>query len=233
MGNIGKLIFNAVKKSYAITTDGVSRMPKGLKFDMKNPYILEALPENKIDEFVKFDGQDLKTVCDILDNPQIRKGFDNGELQALYKKAFPYGGRPSPCVNEEGFVYMHQMPGDIGEQFDAHGIAKFTIYDQLKFLNNLLTKGIDKNRRFYSAPLAVPAEKAASLGPATGTAGGHAYYDGSFIIVADKGKSLVDDGIKHVIVNDAYYNIISDLRRKFPDVNFVRADEAVEYFSRL
>lgn len=232
MGNLGTVIFNAVKKGFPLAHNGKTTMPGNLKFSLKNPYILEALPENKIDEFIKFDGQDLKTVCNLLDNPKIRKGFDNGELQALYKKAFPYG-KPSPCVNEEGFVYMHQMPGDIGEQFDAHGIAKFTIYDQLKFLNNLLTKGIDKNRRFYSAPLVVPAEKAASLGPATGTAGGHAYYDGSFIIVADKGKSLVDDGIKHVIVNDAYYNIISDLRRKFPDVNFVRADEAVEYFSRL
>ena len=226
MGNIGKLIFNAVKKSYAITTDGVSRMPKGLKFDMKNPYILEALPENKIDEFVKFDGQDLKTVCDILDNPQIRKGFDEGELKALYKKAFPYKVPADP--NCDAMVYLCSLPESIGSKFDAHGLAKLGVTDQLKQLNNLLTNGIDKTRTFYTAPLVAPKGVGAGLGTA-----GSAYRDGSFIIVADKGKSLVDDGIKHVIVNDAYYNIIDDLRRKFTDINFVRADKAAEYFTRL
>ncbi len=230
MVNLGKIIFNAVKKSYALSADGVSKMPKGTKFDLKNPYILEALPEQKIDEFVKFDGKDLKTVCEALDNGQIRKGFDSGELQALYKKAFP-NGKPSPCVNDEGFAYMHLIPGRIGEQFDAHGIAKSSIYDQLVQLNNLLTKGIDKTKNFYTAPLALPAEKAAGAGPGLGAS--TAYKDGSFVIVADKGKKLLDDGIKHVIVNDAYYNILPDLQRKFPDVNFVRADEVVEYFSRL
>lgn len=85
MGNIGTVIFNAVKKSFPLAQNGKTLMPHNLKFSLKNPYILEALPENKIDEFVKFDGQDLKTVCNLLDNPQIRKGFDNGEFQALQK----------------------------------------------------------------------------------------------------------------------------------------------------
>lgn len=227
MGNLGKIIFNAVKKSYAVSADGVSKMPKGTKFDLKNPYILEALPEQKIDEFVKFDGKDLTTVCEILDNRQIRKGFDSGELQALYKKAFPNIKVPADA-NCDAMVYLGSLPERIGSKFDAHGLAKESVPAQLKQLNNLLTNGIDKTRTFCTAPLVAPKGVGAGLGT-----GGSAYRDGSFIIVADKGKSLVDDGIKHVIVNDAYYKIIDDLKRKFPDVNFVRADEAVEYFSKL
>ena len=227
MGNLGKIIFNAVKKSYAVSADGVSKMPKGTKFDLKNPYILEALPEQKIDEFVKFDGKDLKTVCEALDNGQIRKGFDSGELQALYKKAFSNIKVPTD-VNCDAMVYLGSLPESIGSKFDAHGLAKMSVTDQLKQLNNLLANGIDKTITFCTAPLV--ATKGAGSGLGTS---GSAYRDGSFILVGDKGKKLVDDGIKHVIVNDAYYNILSDLQRRFPDVNFVKANEAAEYFSKL
>ena len=226
MGNLGTVIFNSVKKSYALTTGGVSKMPKGIKFDMKNPYILEVLPENKVDEFVKFDGQDLKNVCTALDNPQPKKGFDSGELQALYKKAFP--NKIPTAVNCDAYVFLNYMPENIGSKFDAHGLAKMGVTDQLKQLNNILTNGIDNTRTFCTAPLVAPQGVGSGLGTS-----GSAYRDGSFILISDKGKNLVDDGIKHVIVNDAYYNIVSDLQRKFPDVNFVRADEAVEYFSKL
>ncbi len=227
MGNLGKIIFNAVKKSYAVSADGVSKMPKGTKFDLKNPYILEALPEQKIDEFVKFDGKDLKTVCEALDNGQIRKGFDSGELQALYKKAFSNIKVPTD-VNCDAMVYLGSLPESIGSKFDAHGLAKMSVTDQLKQLNNLLANGIDKTRTFCTAPLVATKGVGSGLGTS-----GSAYRDGSFILVGDKGKKLVDDGIKHVIVNDAYYNILSDLQRRFPDVNFVKANEAAEYFSKL
>lgn len=225
IGKIGSKIFNAVKNSYPISANGVSKMPEKLKFDMKNPYILEALPENQADEFVKFDGQDLKAVCNKLD--EVRKGFDEGELKALYKKAFP-NIKPPTDVNCDAMVYLNDLPENIGAKFDAKGIAKISVTDQLRQLNDLLTRGIDPSRPFYTAPLVVPK----GMGVAYGTPGG-AYRDGSFIIVGEKSKLITESGIKHVIVNDAYYNIVSDLQRKFPDVNFVRADKAVEYFKKL
>ena len=101
--------------------------------------------------------------------------------------------------------------------------------DQLRQLNGLLTKGIDKSRNFYTAPLAGKA----GVGAGLGTGGGHAYRDGSFIITAGKDKSLISDGIENVIVNDAYYPIINDLRLKFPKINFVKAEDAVQYFTNL
>lgn len=222
---LGSVIFNAVKKSYPLSSNGVSRMPKGLKFDLKNPYILEALPEGDIAKFSKYDGGDLKEVCNILD--KAKKGFDNGELKALYKKAFPNIKVPND-VNTDAMIYLNELPVEIGSKFDAHGIAKISVTDHLTQLNKLLTEGINPARPFHTAPLVAPKRLGAGIGTS-----GSAYRDGSFILVGDKGKLIEDSGIKHVIVNDAYYNIISDLQRKFPDVNFVRADNAVNYFSKL
>lgn len=222
---LGSVIFNAVKKSYPLSSNGVSRMPKGLKFDLKNPYILEVLPEGDIAQFAKYDGNDLKAVCNILDN--TKKGFDGGELKALYKKAFPNIKVPTD-VNTDAMIYLNELSESVGSKFDAHGIAKISVTDHLKQLNRLLTEGIDSSRDFYTAPLVAPK----GVGSGFGTAGS-AYRDGSFILVGEKGKLIADSGIKHVIVNDAYYSIIDDLQRKFPDVNFVRADRAVEYFNKL
>lgn len=222
---IGSVIFNAVKKAYPLGADGVSKLPKNLKFDLKNPYILEALPEADIAKFSKYDGSDLKGVCNILD--KAKKGFDNGELKTLYKKAFPNGKVPTDC-NLDAYVYVAMLPENIGSKFDAHGIAKISVTDHLKQLNRLLTGGIDNTKPFYTAPLVAPKGVGAGIGTS-----GSAYRDGSFILVGDKGKLIEDSGIKHVIVNDAYYNIISDLQRKFPDVNFIRADNALDYFSKL
>ena len=113
---IGSVIFNAVKKSYPLGADGVSKLPKNLKFDLKNPYILEALPDGDIAKFSKYDGGDLKEVCNILD--KAKKGFDNGELKALYKKAFPNGKVPTDC-NLDAYVYVAMLPENIGSKFDT------------------------------------------------------------------------------------------------------------------
>ena len=159
-------------------------------------------------------------------------GFTKEELQKLCHKAF--NGNKVPCsVNLDAFVYLNDLNPQIASRFDAHGLAKTGVSNQLSQLNNLLTKGIDKNRGFFTAPLATAADDAAGIGAGLGTAGGHAYRDGSFIIVSGKDKFLKSDGIKYVIVNDAYYNIIDDLSKRFPNQQFIRADEAADFFNAL
>lgn len=162
---------------------------------------------------------------------QTDSGFSQNEIKNLYQKAFN-GVKVPSGVNYDAFVYLNNLKPEIASKFDAHGLAKIGVADQLVQLNNLLSKGIDKKRPFYTAPLAV-AKDAAGIGSGLGTAGGHAYRDGSFIIVSAKNKSLRDDGIKYVIVNDAYYNIIDDLAKKFPAQKFIRADEAVDFFNAM
>lgn len=239
---LGSAILNAAKKAYPILTNGETAINKKIIFSTKNPYILEVLPENKITELAKLEGKKLDTVCRILDaedscrilnryygiiNSSKKGGFSEKELKLLYKKAFPKTKVPWD-INNDAMIYLARLSESIGSKFDAHGLAKISVTDQLQQLNRLLTNGIDKNRIFYTAPLVSPK----GAGAALGTAGG-AYRDGSFILVSDKSKFLAEDGIKHVIVNDAYYSIIGDLQKKFPNVNFVRADKAVEYFSKL
>ena len=229
---IANKIYNAVKKSCPISVNGTTIVPPELKFDVSNPYILEALADEKTAQYLRYNGENLMRVCKLLDKTKICKGFSKPELKDLYKKAFPDYKVPSG-VNCDAMVYLNSLPDEIGKQYDAHGLSKSSIPDQLEQLNELLTNGIDKTGKFYTAPLAVPVEEAAGAGTGLGTSGGCAVRDASFIITGDKSKSLKDDGIKHVIVNDAYYSIIADLREKFPDIGFVRADRAVEYFSKL
>ena len=228
---IANKIYNAVKKSYPVSVNGSAIVPPELKFDITNPYILETLADEKIAQYLRYNGENLKRACKLIDK-NSNNGFSEFELKDLYKKAFPNIKVPSD-INCDAMVYLNSLPDEIGKLYDAHGLAKSSVPDQLKQLNELLTKGIDKTKNFYTAPLSVPKEDVRLLGPALGTGGGCALRDGSFIIVGDKSKLLVDSGIKHVIVNDAYYNIIEDLRRKFPEVNFVKAENAVEYFSKL
>ena len=238
---LGTKLYNHAKRAYPILADGTAIIPPKIKFSLKNPYILETIPDKKLEELKLFEGKKLKTVCRILDNDNYiqilnrykklcsqSKGFSEAELQILYKKAFPNIKVPTD-INYDAFIFLNNLPSNIGSKFDAHGLAKFSVTDQLKQLNTLLTKGINKNKPFYTAPLSTRSD----VGAGIGTGGGHAYRDGSFIIVGDKSKLISENGIKHVIVNDAYYNIIDDLKQKFPNINFVRADKAVEYFSKL
>lgn len=161
--------------------------------------------------------------------PGANIGIAENEMQSLYLKAFN-GIKVPMNANDEAFLYLNRLDKEIASQFDAHGLAKINVPDQLKQLNNLLTKGIDKSRNFYTAPLAT---KTTGVGAGLGTGGGHAYRDGSFIIVSGKNKTIAKDGIDYVIVNDAYYNIIDDLAKKFPQQKFVRADEATGFFNKM
>lgn len=248
---VGQKVLKAFGESHCLNLSGVPIKPVKALFEFKNPHILEVLPDHlctpaSVEKLKMLDGKPIGGVVKFLDKfgqseddfvtainkffrNKLPKGFSESEFQVLYKKAFPNIKVPSGA-NEDAFLYLNRLSRETGSQFDAHGIAKLSVGEQLKQLNELLSKGIDKNRAFYTAPLEA---KTAGLGAGLGTAGGHAYRDGSFIVVSGKNKTLTEHGIEHVIVNDAYYNIVDDLARKFPDVNFVKADIAAEYFENL
>lgn len=109
-----------------------------------------------------------------------------------------------------------------GKNFDAHGIEKGRFTEQLEQLNKLLSQGIDKTKPFYTAPLDLPSDLKAALGPALGTSSGCAYNTGGFMIVAQKGEKLIDSGIKYVIVNKSFYSIFEDLQRLYPQQTFIK-----------
>lgn len=243
---LGKLISSAAQKARPITSNGKQLVKFGERFSLKNPYILEVIPENRMPELILFEGKKLSTVCRVLDSPYYGKivnlykalgsrttnGFTPQELNNLIAKAC-LKGKHSLNSNLDAMVHLNKLDGTIAQHFDAHGIAKVSNAEQLKQLNELLSKGIDKTKPFYTAPLDIPDKLRRGVGAALGTSSGCAYRDGSFIIVSGKGKNLINNGIEHVIVNDVYYGIIDDLIAKFPNVNFIKAENAAKYFNKM
>lgn len=99
---LGMKIFNAVKRSLPIGLDGTVKMAKNTKFSLRNPFILDAVPENAVKNLSVFEGKKLKTVCRVLDSENSAaimtryqrfcsrgaKGFSEMELQNYIEKLF-------------------------------------------------------------------------------------------------------------------------------------------------
>jgi hypothetical protein len=102
---------------------------------------------------------------------------------------------------------------DIGSQYDSHGIAKS---NPLGALLNILENGIDRSRRFDTAPLVPQSGSGAGLG----TAGG-AYKDGPFILLSKPGQTIMDGGVATVLVSDPVAGTIPALQARFPNVQFI------------
>ena len=113
---LGTKLYNHAKRAYPILADGTAIIPPQIKFSLKNPYILETIPDKKLEELKLFEGKKLKTVCRILDNDNYTqilnrykklcsqsKGFSEAELQILYKKAFPNIKVPTD-INYDAFI---------------------------------------------------------------------------------------------------------------------------------
>ena len=120
-------------------------------------------------------------------------------------------------VDPETNIPFELVPGEIGSKFDAHGIAKS---DQLEKLLQLLTKGIDDSKPFYTAPFEIPNDVKALMGPALGTGGGTAYKDGLAVVTSGYNEELIKSSIKYVFINDVYKKLVEPLSKKFPQYNF-------------
>ena len=81
----------------------------------------------------------------------------------------------------------------------------------------LLTGGIDPNRTFYYDSLTA---NTGNRGSGTGTAGGHAYRNGPFIITFREGlqgQPTAAD-ITGVLVNPAHSELVAPLQQMFPNL---------------
>jgi len=120
-------------------------------------------------------------------------------------------------INPETYKPFPEVDGKIGKYYDAHGIAKL---DQLNSLLKILKFGIKKDKTFYTAPFKVENKNKAAMGAAIGTSGGEAYKEGIATITSGFKKTLLDDGIEHVFINDAYKDIKESLEKHFPQYKF-------------
>ena len=109
---------------------------------------------------------------------------------------------------------------DVAQQFQAHGMAKAaTLGQAYDDLTGILSNGLDPTRgggRLDTAPL----HNRPGGGLVGATAGGHAYRDGAFIIVARPGTTEIRGpaDIGGVLVNDAVAGtgVVEALQRQFP-----------------
>lgn len=113
----------------------------------------------------------------------------------------------------DSFEYLAQTIPVGGEGYSAHGMGKSSFGTSLVDLFNLFRNGIDSSRgggQLYTAPLVT---KESGIGVGTGTAGGNAYADGAFVLVAKKGvdniKNIEDIG--GILVNSGLTDINADI----------------------
>lgn len=104
----------------------------------------------------------------------------------------------------------------IGEQYDAHGIARGTLMDQLVSLDNLLTNGISGDRTLHTAYLRGRAESQIQE---------HLYDMGGFIIIGPAGGKIHKDGIAAVLYNEHFAPARPILQARFPRVKFISAND--------
>lgn len=121
-------------------------------------------------------------------------------------------------------LMVEKIDVEVGKRFDAHGIAKKTATEQLETLLSILDNGIDPKRPFHTAPLA--ADPTAQGALAVGLGAAEAYRNGSFIILGNIDTPISKGGVKYVLVNDIYYDAIPKLKKAYPSVEFIKANEA-------
>lgn len=124
-----------------------------------------------------------------------------------------------------GKSFYELVSGDVGRNFNGHGIAKG---NRLNNLLNLLEKGIDKGKEFSTAPFELRTEERAG-GSVAGTAGGTCYKDGIAVVTSGYRQSLQEHGIKHVFINDVYAEMKEPLKKLFPqyEIHLLSEQKAV------
>lgn len=114
--------------------------------------------------------------------------------------------------NIDGTTY-EKVSGDVGRDYDAHGIAKS---DQLTQLLRLLEQGVDPNRTLHTAPFELRDKEREGAGGTT--TGGTAYKDGIAVFTSGYRQKITEYGIQHVFLNDVYARLREPLQSLFPDV---------------
>lgn len=118
---------------------------------------------------------------------------------------------------------IDQIPIDVGEKYDAHGIAGKTGAPS-QDLDMLLKNGIDENRILYTKGLDNNPEAGGGLGA------DRPFCEGDLIVVSDRNEKLANGGIKHVLVGETYLKCFDLLRNRYPEVTFIPWHEAPDYF---
>lgn len=240
MMEIGKGLTEGLKEDFARK---IEQYANEIKSGKSREYVLGNLPEKwkkAVEDKLAEDGgfEKVDDLENIISNIQskIRDDFENLNIDEIKEQiklrhdlvAWKNRGRLSDELFSAGkgntyedengnFFAWESVNGEIGKNFDAHGLSKL---DQLSSLLSLLDNGIDKSRDFYTAPFELPESDKAGAGAAIGTGDGTAYKDGIAVVVSGFKENLKESGIKHVFVNDVFKEIKEALSKAYPQYNF-------------
>ena len=100
--------------------------------------------------------------------------------------------------------------------YSAHGMSKGSDADMLATLRTILRYGTDPKRNFFTAPVAKMDPR---LHSAMGTASGHAYSDGPFMLLTKNPLNTTKPGaFSHVLINDGLGKESLDLANKYKQI---------------
>ncbi|MCP9494545.1 MAG: 2'-5' RNA ligase family protein [Pyrinomonadaceae bacterium MAG19_C2-C3] len=133
--------------------------------------------------------------------------------------------RLSPVDYEPNMHFVENLPqsSDVRKQYDVHSLIRGSYADRLNQLDALLVKGIDKSRSFDTVNLD---DNGVSQN------GGSGFMAGSpLVLISEPGKMLKESPVRTVIVNETMYDGIPELQKRYPDVRFVRGDQAGDFLT--
>lgn len=148
----------------------------------------------------------------------------------LYEDVDGWGEDYESCYQNSIGHFLEEVPEELLERFDGHGMTKNSEINRLAGALNVLANKAIKGECGHLKSRHIPA-----------------YTHGDFLIVSkiDKGLPIthIKDSRKQPIfnkigwtadigafvVNTHYYPIVEELKKKFPDVNIIRANELKEY----
>ncbi|MFH1428048.1 MAG: hypothetical protein ABIG60_06035, partial [Patescibacteria group bacterium] len=141
-------------------------------------------------------------------------------------------GEPYTEYQKSIYHFLEKIPNDILERFQGHGIIRKSTFDQLAGALNILANKSIKGE----------------CGRLGGEIYGYgAYKGGDFLVISkiDKGLPITEerDGRQQSVFNEIgwiadigafvidteYYPMVEELKRIFPDVNIIKANELTEY----
>lgn len=173
------------------------------------------------------DDKSNKNTSKSLDNSQ---GVENGDESILDAYSSVYWNRRGHLYEDmflvshgidpdRGEKFYELVDGDVGKNYDAHGISKI---NQLEHLLDLLENGVDTSRQFSTAPFEL-SEGERITGSVSGTSSGTAYKDGIAVLVGgykhpilEKNGVIMESKIEIVFINDIFATLVNPLRKKFP-----------------
>lgn len=128
----------------------------------------------------------------------------------------------NPIADSDLPDLLKQLPKEVTDDHQAHGLSKGTFPELLDQLHTLVTKGPSDEKVFHSGPL-VPTDMEKGTGML------NTKLRSPLVLVSEKGEMFeAGKPVRTVIVNETLNGAIPELRKAYPAVRFIGIDSLSE-----